>query len=192
MSETSLKSNWVLTGDALHDLLGWLDPDPERAGEKYEHIRASLIKFFESRGCLTPDEQTDQTIDRVARRLSEGVVVYTPNPFLYFYGVALRVMQEDRRTRPAYQIPPAAENAFEQESRIECMESCLQRLPGHIVELLTEYCTGDREQRSETRREMAQRFGVSLNTLRLRVHRVRDQLGTCLNRCLEHKRRTQE
>ena len=184
------KANWVLTGAALHDLLGWLDSDSELAAEKYEKIRSSLIKFFESRGCVTPDLQTDQTIDRVARRLSEGVVIYTPNPFLYFYGIALRVLQEDRRRRPAYQIPPAVENALEQELRFDCMGSCLERLPGHIVEMLTEYSVGDREQRSEKRREMARRLGVSLNTLRLRVHRVREQLGTCLHRCLEHKQRT--
>jgi hypothetical protein len=185
-----MKANWVLTGDALRDLLGWLDPDPERAGEKYEHIRASLIKFFESRGCLTPDEQTDNTIDRVARRLSEGVVIYTPNPFLYFYGVALRVLQEDRRRPPVNHLPPAAESAFEHEARLACMESCLERLPGHIVELLTRYCIEDVEQRSEKRRRMAQELGVSLNTLRLRVHRVRDQLGACVSRCLERKRQT--
>jgi DNA-directed RNA polymerase specialized sigma24 family protein len=170
-------------------LLGWLDPDPGRAGEKYEQIRASLIKFFESRGCFTPEEQTDETIDRVARRLSEGVVIHTPNPFLYFYGIAVRVLQEYWRRRPVSQIVILPENAIEQESRLDCMEHCLRKLPQDIVELLTEYCAGNREQRSEKRREIAEQLGISLNTLRIRVHRVREQLGACLARCVERKQR---
>jgi len=189
---TRLKTNWVLTGDALHDLLGWLDSNPERAGEKYEQIRASLIKFFESRACLTPEEQADETIDRVARRLSEGVVIQTTNPFLYFYGIALRVLQEYWRQRPVFQIVLPAENAIEQESRLDCMEDCLRKLPGDIVELLTEYCGGNGEQRSDRRRKMADRLGISLNTLRIKVHRVREQLGACLARCIERKQRTMQ
>jgi DNA-directed RNA polymerase specialized sigma24 family protein len=187
---TRLKTDWVLTGDALQDLLEWLDSDPASAGEKYEQIRASLIKFFESRGCLSPEEQTDETIDRVARRLSEGVVIHTTNPFLYFYGIALRVLQEYWRRPPVFQTAVPIENAIEQESRLDCMEDCLQKLPRDIVELLTEYCGGNREQRGDRRREMAEQLGISLNTLRIKVHRVRERLGSCLTRCIERKQRT--
>src|SRR5262245_9712048 len=190
MESAALKTNWVLTEDALHNLLAWLDPDRGHAGEKYEQIRASLMKFFESRGCVTPDEQTDQTIDRVARRLSEGVVIHTPNPFLYFYGVALRVLQEYRRRRPVPEIVPPVHNTFEQLSRLDCMEDCLRKHPQHIVELLTEYCAGTREERSEKRKNIAEELGVSLNTLRIRVHRIREQLGSCLSGCVERKQRS--
>src|SRR5918912_468429 len=100
------KTKWVLTQEAFDRLLAWLDPDQARAGQKYEEIRRSLVKFFEFRGCLTPDEQADETIDRVARRISEGVEVLTDNQFLYFYGVALRVLQEYQRKQAAQPQPP--------------------------------------------------------------------------------------
>jgi len=39
-----MKKEWVLTQEAFDRLLGWLDPDRESAGEKYEAIRLRLIK----------------------------------------------------------------------------------------------------------------------------------------------------
>jgi hypothetical protein len=34
---------WVLTREAFERLLAWLDPDRERAGQKYEKIRQKLV-----------------------------------------------------------------------------------------------------------------------------------------------------
>lgn len=84
----SLKKEWVLTREAFDKLLACLDRDRERAAEKYEEIRNALITFFEHRGCLSPQEYADETINRVARRLSEGKEIYANNAASYFYGVA--------------------------------------------------------------------------------------------------------
>jgi hypothetical protein len=48
----SMKKGWVLTQELFDTLLGWLDPDRERAGDKYETVRIRLIKVFTCRGCL--------------------------------------------------------------------------------------------------------------------------------------------
>ena len=45
-----MKKGWVLTQELFDTLLDWLDPDRERAGQKYETIRLKLIKIFTSRG----------------------------------------------------------------------------------------------------------------------------------------------
>jgi DNA-directed RNA polymerase specialized sigma24 family protein len=37
---------------------------------------------------------------------------------------------------------------------------------------------------------MAERMGVSLNTLRIRVHRIREQLEQCVKRCVEQSEAT--
>src|SRR5256885_4134102 len=63
----------ALTGEAFSKLLARLDPDRERAGEKYEDLRRTLIRFFEWRGAPFPEEQTDETFNRVARKLDEGI-----------------------------------------------------------------------------------------------------------------------
>ncbi len=68
----SLKKEWALTPEAFDTLLACLDRDRDRAAEKYEEIRNALITFFEHRGCLSPEEYADETINRVARRISEA------------------------------------------------------------------------------------------------------------------------
>ena len=57
MDETlALKKDWIVTQGAFDLLLRQLDSDRERSGQRYELIRRKLMKFFEWRGCTTPDE----------------------------------------------------------------------------------------------------------------------------------------
>jgi hypothetical protein len=102
---------WGLTRSALDRLLGWLDSDPAAAAKKYEHIRRALIKYFESHGCRTPEDQADSAIDRVARRVDEGVEIGVDEPAMYFFGVARHVLQEYQR-RPNAAWCTAASNAW--------------------------------------------------------------------------------
>jgi DNA-directed RNA polymerase specialized sigma24 family protein len=48
-----------------------LDPDPARAGEKYEALREALVEFLDWRGALFPEELVDETFNRVMRKLEE-------------------------------------------------------------------------------------------------------------------------
>src|SRR5262245_7835233 len=91
------KEDWVLTHQALDTLLQQLDPDRERAAEKYEQIRQRLIKLFRWRGCLRFEEYTDSTIDRVARRVAGGLEVQSANVYALFHGVALNLLKEHWR-----------------------------------------------------------------------------------------------
>src|SRR4029453_5040025 len=97
MTGSERKKEWVLTEDAFEKLLAQLDADRERAGEKYERIRHKLIKFFEWRGGASPEEYADRSIDRVARRVYEGAELRVSDPYLYFHGVALKVLKEHWR-----------------------------------------------------------------------------------------------
>jgi DNA-directed RNA polymerase specialized sigma24 family protein len=186
-SPASHKKEWVLTQEEFDRLLLILDQDAERAGEKYEHIRRGLILFFQSRRCLTPEDLADETIDRATRRINEGVEIYASNPFLYFYGIALRVLQEYHRKLPSPLPPPASVDPAERELKLECMDRCLQELGSESRNTLTEYCVGDFHERIDKRRQMAERMGVSLNTLRIRVHRLREQLERCVKNCLQER-----
>ena len=89
-----VKKDWVLTQQAFDKLLACLNQDRTRAAERYEKIRRKLITFFEGRGCLHAEDLTDDTINRVARRLSEGTEIYSDDPTNFFFGVARRVLQE--------------------------------------------------------------------------------------------------
>jgi hypothetical protein len=80
--------NWALTQESFDSLLAWLHPDREQAGERYESIRCSLIRFFSARGFSNPEELADETIDRVARKIDELVPSYSGDPATYFFAVA--------------------------------------------------------------------------------------------------------
>lgn len=175
-------TQWGLTRPAFVRLLGWLDADATTAAKKYEEIHRALIKYFESRGCHTPEEQADKTIDRVARRIEDGVELWVEQPSRYFYGVAKHVLQEYQRrqsdswTRALY----AADDPETLQRRFDTMGRCLDQLPPEARELLVEYCSAEKRGKEQARLAIAERLGISINTLRLRVHRLRLQLSRCV------------
>ncbi|HEX9984264.1 MAG TPA: hypothetical protein VGF69_13435 [Thermoanaerobaculia bacterium] len=179
-------NEWMLTGHAFDRLLGFLHTDGIEAARRYEQTRRALIKFFESRGCHTPEEQADKTIDRVAKKVEQGMDAYAGEPVLYFYGVARHVLQEYYRRRsgslaPLLYIPDDSDHAHR---RMECMTRCFEALPEESRSMIVEYCTFEPKRRNELRQRMASRLGISLNTLRIRVHRLRDQLDRCVRGCV--------
>ena len=83
---------WTLTGEALQKLLLSLDPDVQRAGEIYETIRLTLIKFFDWRGVHFPEECADETFNRIMRKLEAGETIIDVKT--YCHGVARFVLLE--------------------------------------------------------------------------------------------------
>ncbi|HMB27307.1 MAG TPA: hypothetical protein VKS99_04340, partial [Blastocatellia bacterium] len=69
-----------LTPASFDSLLAQLGPDRESAARAYLDLRRALFIFFATRGAASPDEMTDETINRVARRLSEGERITTESP----------------------------------------------------------------------------------------------------------------
>ena len=93
----ALRRKWDLTEEAFDKLLTSFDPDRESAGTKYLELRSNLIRFFEWRGSLFPEDQADETINRVARRITEGEEVRDPTK--YSVGVARMVLLEVHKER---------------------------------------------------------------------------------------------
>jgi RNA polymerase sigma factor (sigma-70 family) len=184
----SVKRQWSLTQEAFDLLLSWLDPERERAGEKYEEIRARLIKVFAYRGCHTPEELADETINRVAKKLDAVAGSYEGDPALYFYGVAQMIHLEylRRKTELPPQIPSPPddfEDDFEQEH--QCLDECLDRLTESNRELILQYYTDESRRKINNRKELARRLGIGPNALRIRAHRVRDGLEKCIDVCMK-------
>jgi RNA polymerase sigma factor (sigma-70 family) len=193
-SGTSLKKDWVLNQSAFKALLACLDPDQERAGQKYENIRHALITFFECRRSLSPEDLADETINRVARRLSEGKQIYSENPASYFYGVAHNVLKEHwERPAPASasldELSPSRdpshdpnrrdEGQLEREQRerqLECLEQCLGGLATKDRELISAYYQGEASVKIKNRKSLAEKLGVPISALRLRALRFREKL----------------
>jgi hypothetical protein len=91
------KKNWTLTQESFDKLLAWLDPNRERAGEEYEHVRRTLISFFLSQSSHRPEELADETINRVAQNIDESVGGYVGDPANNFYEMARIVYAEHHR-----------------------------------------------------------------------------------------------
>ena len=182
----SVKKQWSLTKEAFDSLLSWLDPDREWAGEKYEVIRARLIKVFAYRGCHTPEELADETINRVAKKIDEVAESYDGEPALYFYGVAQMIHLEylRRKTEPAL---PAVNLPEDSEQEHQCLDECLDRLTGPNRELILQYYTDESRARINNRKQLASRLGIGLNALRIRAHRVRDSLENCMELCMKEE-----
>jgi DNA-directed RNA polymerase specialized sigma24 family protein len=185
-----------LTREGLEALLAYLDPDRERAGEKYEKIRRRLVKLFECRGIALPEEPADETIDRVARRLAAGEQIHAAEPGAYFYGVARNVLRElwarQREQRAAPELvatapaPDPADDADDAERRATCLGKCLATLSPESRSLVVEYYRqGGGARKIAGRKDLAARMGISINTLWVRAHRARGRLERCVRECLD-------
>jgi len=185
------RQKWALTQQAWDGLLQALGQDRDEAGEKYIEIRTNLTRFFEWRGCPFPEDHADETINRVAKRIAEGEEIR--NPSSYCVGVARMLLLEIAKGRVREQqalgevagSPITASDDEEPEDRIECLRTCLQQLPADNRDLIIEYYQGEKGAKIQNRKRLTERFGVPVNTLRMRALRLREKLQMCVQDCLK-------
>jgi RNA polymerase sigma factor (sigma-70 family) len=176
----------LLTANAFERLLARIDPDRDRAGAEYELVRRKLVKFFECRGSLTPEDDADETISRVATRLEHEAI---QNLNAYFYGVARFVLleggRERARRRDSVEVDridvPAARPPADDE-RLAWLEQCLDALPPASRQLLLAYYQDEKADKIRHRRRLAESFGIPINALRIRLHRLRLTVEECVKR----------
>ena len=176
-----------LTQEAFDHLLAWLNPEREQAGRKYEEIRRRLIKIFTCRGCLTPEDLADDTINRVARKVPEIAPSYVGDPAIYFLGVAHNVCLEHFRRKPEPEPPPQPEESERKEQLDECLERCMERLTAKNRQLILEYYREEEHSKIDHRKELARRLGIALNALRIQACRIRASLQECVFECLKQR-----
>ena len=174
--------------DNFEELLGWLHPaDRDQAGRKYEDIRRRLIRIFIYRGCTTAEDLADETINRVARKVLEIRAKYNAadDPAFYFYGVARNVYREYLKRKPEPVPEPPEEETEDLTPEYDCLERCLGRLTPQNRELILEYYQDEEGAKIERRKKLALHFGLALNALRIRTHRIRADLKKCVLKCLK-------
>jgi DNA-directed RNA polymerase specialized sigma24 family protein len=176
-----------LTGPALDALLARLGPDRERAAAAYEGVRRRLVRLFEWRGWTDAEGLADETIDRVGRRLAEGLEIRAEDPYAYFAGVASLVLREvarrAERERVAARELPLMPTPPEQDPRLPCLDRCLDGLSPVNRELVLGYYASEEAVHVAARARLARSHGMEAGTLRVRVHRLRQGLEECVARC---------
>jgi DNA-directed RNA polymerase specialized sigma24 family protein len=183
-----MKKVWDISREEFDRLLRWLDADRDNAGRKYEGIRLRLIKIFTCRGCSEAEDLADETINRVTIKLQDISENYSGDPALYFYGVAQKIHLEYlRQMRPRPAPPPPVVEPDVDEQEFECLDQCLNRLPGDNRRLVLEYYQDIKRAKIDHRRRLAEQLGIAVNALRIRAHRIRSQLQQCVTGCLAQK-----
>ena len=134
-----------LGAESFARLLSLIDPDPERAGVKYEQLRERLIRFFALKGVASSEDLADEVIIRVVQKIE--MVKELDNVNLFAYAIANNILREHWRRRlpqvdnpPAFAIPEKEDDDLE--SGPECLEQCLAQLPSEARELILRYYEG--------------------------------------------------
>jgi DNA-directed RNA polymerase specialized sigma24 family protein len=182
----------VLTPEDFDRLLLWLDPNRAQAALKYEKTRIRLITFFAGGGCRSDAERlADEAFDRVSQKLKDGQVSasHGRDKVFYFLGFARNIRHEYlRRINPTgVTIPivsPDEKDSTDVQTELECLDQCMGELPKEKRWVVMEYYLFEGSAKIEHRRKIASQLGIDVKTLRLRVHRIREQLKPCIEDCL--------
>lgn len=182
--------------ESLEQILAWLNPDRDIAGKMYVQLRHDLAKLFIWGRCTDPEGMTDETIDRVAKKVHEVRQTYVGDPRLYFRAVANNLIRENFKkiktqvSLEGIDLPEQATITSSGTAEIdECLQSCLRKLDKEKRKLILDYYAREKQAKIDYRHELAHRFGISIETLRVRVFRIRTSLQKCIEECLERKGR---
>jgi DNA-directed RNA polymerase specialized sigma24 family protein len=184
-----------LKPEEFETLLGWLSADREQGGTEYLQIRAGLIRFFRFKGCSDAQSLADEVLNRVAAKIpgfDESKIV---KRMTIFYGFAsnifLEYLRNEKKQNERLNEHLASQNnfaAFDEdanEPRLECLNECLGKLSVEEKEIFTEYYASEKEKKSEARKKLAARINCELNTLQVRIFRLRGILAKCIENCLK-------
>ena len=188
-----MTAKWGLSQSAFDKFLACLDPDRERAGERYLQLRHSLLRILEWKGSHTPEELADEIVNRVCRKIDEGERI--DDIFKYCHAVlnfvfleslkkpGLKLAQEGDDEHTFSQIP--APEPEEEDERMECLERCLSKLPAENRDLIVRYYEGDQRAKIENRKRLAAELGIAAHNLEVRASRIREKLQDCASDCLK-------
>lgn len=177
------------TKEPFDALLDWLDPDREKAGQRYEVIRSGLIRIFVSKGVSDAEYCTDEAIDRVIKRLPEIQADYVGDPARYFHGVARNIVMEAGRRKevPSDLVPPTPPPDPPPSDTAACLSKCLQLLPQDKQEFILDYHLYQGREKILHHRQMASELSITEGALRTRAHHLRVSLEKCVLRCIDHQ-----
>jgi DNA-directed RNA polymerase specialized sigma24 family protein len=192
--ENAARQKWALTQEAFDGLLASLGPDRDHAAERYLEIRRNLVRVFEWRGCPTPDDYADETLNRCARKIIEGEEIR--DVATYCIGVARMMVREMSRDRAASarsldeasepQSPPH-DPTDDSEHRTECLRQCLVQLSAENRDFILTYYQGDKGDKIRNRKGLTQLLGMRASTLRMKALRLRETLQQCSEKCLQRR-----
>jgi DNA-directed RNA polymerase specialized sigma24 family protein len=190
----SLKREWIASPEAFRRFLSWLDEGVESNGERYLDMRRRLVAYFSRKCCAAAEDLTDETLNRVSRRLEEEQAITEGPPARYCYIVARYVFLEYLRSADHVQASASGIERQAQpllidtpwsEPELSCLDSCLERLSDADRSLILAYYAADARHRIDDRRALARARGLTPNALTIRASRLRARLEACVTECVD-------
>ena len=180
----------MTTGGPTHEnfekLLRWLEPDRDKAGEKYERIRLRVIRVFSSRGCYDADDLADKTINIVTLKIDKLTENYVGDPALYFYAVAKKVYLESLKLKPPI-TPPRPDPEPDKEQLAQYLDDCMDQLLPAERDLVLRYHEFDKQAKIRNRKKLAEESQLTRNALRIKVCHIHARLRKCLEQRLREQ-----
>lgn len=170
-----------------------LDPDRESAGEKYEQLRVRLVRFFDWRGSTNAEDLADVCFERVQRKIADGeqisnVAAFAATVAQFVYKESLRDkgrVTESIDDDDAPRQIAAAEPINETDQHTDCLDECLNELIADDRRLIVAYYDTDEKTMIASRKRLADSLTMSMNTLRIKVCRVKAKLEKCATDCFK-------
>lgn len=186
----------------LSRLLLRLDSDVVEAWRQYDQIRRKLVKFFECNRCSSAEENADEVLDRIAKKPDITQIRDIPS---FAVGIARKVCFEDyRRTQRESHFedsPGGADSVadprdypaeiveqIDEEVRFGCLKECLATLRARDRKLALDYYSAEGLKDHQHRQLIAEKAGLTMDALRVRMNRIRERLEQCVHKCLEARR----
>lgn len=168
-------------------LLNWLSEDREKAGEKYEEIRESLVRLFELKGCSDSQTLADETFNRFASRINTLELNHNVKPITILSGFAKNIYLESLR-RKENQLNPDLQTFIESinvdenssNNYLDYLQECLKNRSNAEREMILAYYANEKNEKIEQRKKLAEKFQIAVGTMHTRVHRIRLSLQKCI------------
>lgn len=178
-------------------MLARLDENEAVAAGKYEELRLKIVKFFVwQRGCAEAeaDALADETLDRVSLKLARQIEINNVNAYAlevarFVWLEFLRKKKEDAYGDDLPEIAVAPEIPEEPSARLQCLRKCLAEISKSEADkhlIVGYYGAADGEKNKIQRRSLADKFGLTMNALKVKACRLRERLERCINDCAAH------
>lgn len=184
-----------MEGATFDKLMQLLAADREQAALEYRRLHERLTRFFDWNGGEDPLALADQTMDRIGNRLEKNDEGPIQNVSAFALGVARHLLQEDARQRKKAAEAGAhwtssgqssSNNEDEKERMDEALLHCLAQLPLDRRQLIESYYV-HKGNKARSHQQLAVEYGITVNALRTRALRVRQELERAILQYLERK-----
>ncbi len=181
----------IINEQTFNRFFDWLNEDRQKAEKIYIDIRSKLITFFSARNCLLIEELVDETFDRVIDKVNKDAIDHNGKPLKVFYGFAKNIFYEQLREKDFQLFDEVVhdeavwygEEDEEENARIKVqLKKCLTKFKARERNMILDYYNVESGREKEARKNIAKKYALKVNSLRVKVFRLKNILEECVEK----------